>query len=82
LHKSGGLFPSGSSANAVTNSSLLAPLVNISPAQYAKHLKLSKENQMFLLMQKHLIYRKHTTIIDNNSNDINIVPNAENKSKS
>lgn len=33
-------------------------------------------------MQKHLIYRKHTTIIDNNSNDINIVPNAENKSKS
>lgn len=37
---------------------------------------------MFLLMQKHLIYRKHKTIVDNNSNNINFVPNSENKSKS
>jgi len=34
---------------------------------------------MFLLVQKHLIYRKHTKIVDNKSNNINIVPNVENK---
>ena len=32
---------------------------------------------MFLSMQKHLIYRKHKTNVDNNSNNINTVSNAE-----
>jgi len=37
---------------------------------------------MFLSMQKYLIYRKHKTIVDNNSNNINAVSNAVKKYKS